>query len=131
MLDSLLKRDPYTKYADNIFELCASGILHGYIAGHSFSDGYYILRKYFSDEERRKVLLKVCSIVSVVGIDGRKIVNALKRSDFSDFEDCLQSECALECGADYIVTRNVKDYALGGVKPITAEDFLKKFDKQP
>lgn len=102
----------------------------GYIAAHSLTNAYFILGKYKPDEKRRAMLLKVCEIVSVVGIDESKIINALKWGGFSDFEDCLQSECAAACGADYIITRNIKVFAQSSVPPITAEDFIKLIDKQ-
>lgn len=130
MIDLIAVRDPFFRFAKPIFELCDQKKLEGYVAAHSLTNAYYILRKYRSDAERRAMLLKVCEIVSVVGIGRSKIVNSLKRSEFSDFEDCLQMECAVECGADYIITRNIKDFAQSSVPPITAEDFIKLIDKQ-
>ena len=46
--------------------------------------------------------------------------------DFSDFEDCLQMECAKSYEADYIVTRNVSDYETSEIKAITPKDYLKE-----
>ena len=40
--------------------------------------------------------------------DNTKILGADR---FRDFEDCLQTECALATNAEYIVTRNKKDFA--------------------
>lgn len=45
--------------------------------------------------------------------------------DFSDFEDCLQMECARDYGAKYIVTRNIADYEKSEIKAISPSDFLK------
>jgi hypothetical protein len=44
---------------------------------------------------------------------------------FDDIEDCLQAECAVLVNADYIVTRNIKDYTHSAVPVILPEDFLK------
>ena len=44
--------------------------------------------------------------------------------DFSDFEDCLQMECARDYGAKYIVTRNIADYEKSEIKAISPSDFL-------
>ena len=76
------------------------------------------------------MLINICKFMDIVGIDNEKILRSLKNYDFKDFEDCLQTECAVECNADYIITRNIKDFALSSVPPITAEDFLKLIDKQ-
>ena len=43
-------------------------------------------------------------------LNEKKIVAALENNAFSDFEDGLQEECAVESMADYIVTRNPADF---------------------
>ena len=40
------------------------------------------------------------------------------QEDVSDFEDFLQEECAFAISADYIVTRNTKDFASSRVPAI-------------
>lgn len=42
----------------------------------------------------------------------------------ADFEDCLQDECATSVCADYIITRNIKDFEQAQVKAILPEKFL-------
>ena len=44
--------------------------------------------------------------------------------EFSDFEDCLQMECAKSYGAEYIVTRNVSDYSVSDIKAILPSEYL-------
>lgn len=88
------------------------------------SNIFYILRKDMPEDQRREILLRLCRILQVVGIDQMKIVSALNKRDFSDFEDCLQVECAAAMQADYIITRNVKDFTRSNITPITAEAFL-------
>jgi hypothetical protein len=50
---------------------------------------------------------------------------AAENEDFSDFEDCLQEECAVEVMADYIVTRNPGDYKTSRIKVIEPGEFVK------
>lgn len=125
ILDNLLERAPDTECADRIFDLCSSERLKGYVAAHSILNAYYIMRKHFPDEERRRALLDICKMVLIVGADERMIVDALKYDDFRDFEDCVVAKCAESCKADYIITRNVKDFANSSVKAITPDDFLR------
>ena len=42
----------------------------------------------------------LCTIFDVEGIDKAKLLSGLANEDFSDFEDCLQMECAKSYGAD-------------------------------
>ena len=107
LLDYILLREPFTQDAQKIIELCQNEILHGAPAAQSVADMFYILRKNISVEERRKILLCLCNIFHVESVDKVKLTRALMNQDFSDFEDCLQSECAAAFKADYIITRNV------------------------
>lgn len=125
ILDYISKRRKYYDDVRAIMETCRSGINKGYVAAHSVTDVFYILRKEYSDDERRTLLSLYLDLVDVVGIDRGKIISAICRKDFHDFEDCLQDECAFACGADYIVTRNTKDFEQSKVKAISPSDFLK------
>ena len=86
---------------------------------------FYILRKDYSEKERREVLLNLCKIFDVEGIDKVKLTLGLINKNFLDFEDCLQMECAKSYGADYIVTRNVSDYVTSEVKAVYPKDYLR------
>lgn len=60
--------------------------------------------------ELRKMLKKLLSFLSVVGIDYEKLISAINNLRFDDIEDCLQSVCAVNCGTEYIITRNLEDF---------------------
>ena len=127
LADVLLGRDPYYDIAYNILTLCANKKVYGYIAAHSIPNLFYILRKSMTKEERRAALKDICRIVKVEGIDSFKIISALDNEDFSDFEDCLQEECAAAVSADYIVTRNTKDFISSRIPAILPDEFLERY----
>ena len=89
--------------------------LSGCIAAHTVPNIFYILRKEYTVEERREILFALCQLFNISGINADIIRNALKNNEFSDFEDCLQMECAKEYHADYIVTRNTADFAASNI----------------
>ena len=127
LADVLLGRDPYYDIAYSILTLCADKKVYGYMAAHSIPNLFYILRKSMTEEERREALKDICQIVKVEGIDSFKIISALDNVDFVDFEDCLQEECAVAVSADYIVTRNTKDFAASRIPVILPDQFLEKY----
>ncbi|MBR4183152.1 MAG: PIN domain-containing protein [Lachnospiraceae bacterium] len=129
MLDFLTERESFFGEADKIMQMCKKKEIAGAVAAHSIMNSFFILRKSFSVNDRREMLRDYMKLVTVVGIDGIIIDRALQREDFSDVEDCLQDECALEFGADYIVTRNISDYKHSKVKAITPDEFLNKMSK--
>lgn len=125
LLDYLLTREPFYNEAAQIVLACADGKIRGCIAAHSISNMFFILRKDYNVKERREILLSLCSIFDIEGIDEDKLLAGLQNEDFSDFEDCLQMECAKRYGAEYIVTRNTDDYRMSEIKAILPEDYLR------
>lgn len=125
LLDYLLCREPYTSAAEKIVLACKSGKITGCIAAHSVSNIFFILRKNFTIQERRSLLESLCELFEVECIDKAKIMNAIADESFSDFEDCLQKECAEAFKADYIVTRNCADFKSSRIPCIGPEELCK------
>ena len=112
LLDYLLEREPFFEDAKQVILSCTDGKTKGCIAAHSISNMFFILRKDYNARERREIL------------DKEKLLSGLANEDFSDFEDCLQMECAKSYGAEYIVTRNVSDYAASEIKAVLPSEYL-------
>jgi predicted nucleic acid-binding protein len=125
LLDFLNRRVPNNVYADKIIKLCSDGIIKGCIASISIPNIFYIMRKDLPLKELRDLVLGLCDIVDIVGFGKQEIIASLLNEDFSDFEDCLQAECAKYANADYIITRNSSDFANSLIPAILPYDFLK------
>lgn len=126
ILDILQKRMPFYEASDKILSYCASGKIKGYIALHSISNIFYVLRKQLSPEDRRRLLLGILDFLQIANATHEGVCRALMRNDFSDFEDCLQDECARRAFANYIVTRNIADFSASNIPAITPADFIKQ-----
>lgn len=129
LLDVLQGRKPFLQESGEVIRLCGERSVKGYMAPHSVSNIFFIMRKNCSGEQRRLLLKGLLKIIRVGGINHESVVEALKREEFSDFEDCLQDECAKGIGADYIITRNIKDFEQSIVPAITPEQFLKIMER--
>jgi predicted nucleic acid-binding protein len=128
ILDHLISRAPYGDIAGTIFQYCFQGKCSGYVAAHSITNIFYILRKQFSPAERKRLLLGLCDFIEVVGVQKLQLIDALNNETFGDLEDCLQTECAKAVNADYIITRNINDFTYSSIPVILPEDFLKKME---
>ena len=117
------RNDKYLNESIKIVEFCALGKLNGYIAFHTLSTLWYVLRKK-PDKKRRYYLRDICKIFSVASASQTEIVDAIEKESFSDFEDCLQDKCAKEVGADYIITVNEKDFTNSEIEAINPCEFL-------
>ena len=117
------REDQYLQQSIQIVELCARGEITGYIAFHTLSTLWYVLRKK-NDRERRENLRDICMIFNVASASQSEILDAIEKDLFADFEDCLQDKCAKEVGANYIITVNEKDFAHSEVTALNPIDFL-------
>ena len=123
LLDYLLYRKGYDD-AEQVLQECVQFKIEGYVAAHSIPNIFFILRKVYTEDERRDILANLTSFLSVAEINHEMIVSALTRREFCDFEDCLQDECASIVGADFIVSQNIKDYVNSRVPAISPKDFI-------
>ena len=125
MIDALTNRDGRSGFSATVFDLCAKQVIDGYVALHSISNMYYILRKQYSDAERRTILKRYNEILKVAEVGNDVVDTAINNTAISDYEDALQYACAETVGADYIVTRNIKDYGKAEIRAISPEELLK------
>ena len=68
-------------------------------------------------------LSRLINLVNVVPVDRNVIAHALEL-EWVDFEDAVQYSVALENGADYIVTRDSRGYALSAIPVVSARDIV-------
>lgn len=125
IMDFLCKRPAFFENANTIIKMCADKQIEGVLAGHTLPTIFYLLRKDIPDvQQRRNILLGLCSIFEIGGINKSVIQKALKDISFDDFEDCIQNVCAEESFADYIITRNKPDFEGSKITVLTPAEFL-------
>lgn len=124
IIDVLQYRSPFDADARQVLTLCAQKKITGILAAHTIPTLFYVMRKFYDQQLLRKTLANLCNIFMVSATTEQKILNALNNISFSDFEDSLQEECALEFQADYIITRNTKDFKNSRIKVLSPPDFI-------
>lgn len=127
LMDVLVGREPFLRDSRYVVAICKERKAQGFLAAHTMTNLFYILRKYYAAEECRDILLDLLDIFSIMAIDGEKIKTALRNTRFKDFEDCLQMECGQEAAVDYIVTRNTKDFANSEIPCLTPNEACAMF----
>ncbi|NYE58423.1 PIN domain-containing protein [Carboxydothermus ferrireducens] len=127
ILDVLGKREPFFQYSTSILMLAAKNKISASITANSLTDLHYLLKKYLKNNEQVKNALK--SLIDILDIVDITKNDCLKAFDLpmDDYEDALLAFCAKRVKADYIITRNIKDFLNSPVNPITPEDFISRF----
>jgi len=120
--DALLRREPFYLPAINLLDLAHEGQIELCVSSVAFVNVNYFLLK-ASLTNRIELLLRLRSIMPVINVN-ESIIDLGLKSTFSDFEDAVQYYAAVSAKADYIITRNTKDYTHSAIPVLTAEQFL-------
>lgn len=123
ILDVMCNRKEFVEDSLKVFKYCEVQKLKGYISALSIPNIVYIMRKQLDREQIKGVLATLTSLFSVIDLKESDLIKAAEMN-FSDYEDAVQAVSADRIKADYIVTRNVKDYKNSRVSAVTPTDLF-------
>jgi len=122
LLDVALAREPWGQTSRALLNFCQLGGATCSIAWHSLSNAYYYIARE-KELDARAFIAGLLRFVQIVPTGNQDMAVALEQ-DMADLEDAMQVAAALACGADRIVTRNVKHYRRSAVPAVTPAGFL-------
>lgn len=125
LVDYLAHRGDFFEEATMIVSLAINKKIKLYAASMSFATASYLMAKHYHNDSAAIKLaisnfIKYCHVTVV----DRSTVETSVSSAFDDFEDGMQNACAMECKADYIVTRNVDDFTASSLNVVEPSQFL-------
>jgi len=123
LLAVLQNREPHVKASSIIWKLCETGQTKGCVSALTFANMVYVMRKELSPEKIEEVLRTLSLIFDFVDLSASDLSRAAQMK-WDDFEDALQSVTAERIHADYIVTRNVKDFTKSRVVAFTPSELI-------
>jgi predicted nucleic acid-binding protein len=124
ILDYVLKREPFAADALACLDRLIISKAKVWLTASTITDIYYVTRRALHDPEKAKeVVAKLLNAFQIAGVDKADCLKALDNG-ISDYEDALVTVCAKKAKADYIITRNIKDFEKSAVKAITPRGFL-------
>jgi predicted nucleic acid-binding protein len=123
VLDVLLDRKPFVRDSSLIWKLCETDQAKGYISTLTFANMMYIMRKELSAEKIEEVFRKLKLIFEIADFSTSVLEKAVEMK-WTDFEDAVQSATAEQIHADYIITRNVRDFTKSKVMAFSPSELL-------
>lgn len=123
ILDVLLNRPDYVKDSAMIWKLCETEQMKGYVSTLTFANLFYIMRKQLDPEKIEDVFHKLNLIFEFADFSVSDLTHAADLN-WKDFEDAVQSVIAERIHADYIITRNVRDFSKSRVMAFTPPELL-------
>ncbi len=125
IIDVLANREGFSEPASQLFKLCEVGKVQGMIYALSIANIVYIMRKELDREQIKDVIAKLSAIFTIVDVKSDDFKKAVELP-MDDFEDALQSVCATRLKADFIVTRNLKDFKSSKVMAIKPSELIER-----
>ena len=129
VIDHIDRREPLYELSRRVCLLGVVGEANTYISVNMLTDLYYLLRKDYGSQGAQDLIENNLSFLQLIGISAEDAQKALA-ARWGDFEDCLVARCAEKIKADYIVTRNVKDFRSSSVEAVTPEELFDRLEKQ-
>ncbi len=125
ILDVLCKRTNFVETSSRIWKLCETEQIDGCISAVSIPNIVYILRKELTPEKTCQMIHQIMMIFDVIELKASDLKKAAEMLA-SDFEDALQMCCASRVKADYIVTRNIRDFKGSPIPALKPSELLER-----
>jgi predicted nucleic acid-binding protein len=122
-MDFLFKRQGHENIVE-MFKFCMKGNIKGFICAHEITTLCYFLDKAEKDKSKiKKVISGLMKRFIVIEIN-EELLNKALNSEIDDFEDAVIEVSAIDRNADYIITRNTKDFKKSVIPAKTPEELL-------
>ena len=126
IIDFFLRREPFYRNAETILQKIGDKKVEGYISASTVTDIFYLLRKAKGNLAATNCILKLIQIIEILGVDKQTIIDALQLN-WTDFEDAVQAQVAIENEVDVIVTRDTKHFQrIKKIKVLTPKEFIEE-----
>jgi predicted nucleic acid-binding protein len=125
LLDVLQNRTEFVDASSMIWKLCETRKVTGFVSTLTFANLVYILRKELSSEKIEELFRTLSLIFEFSDFTSSDLMKAAALN-WNDFEDAIQSVIAERVHADYIITRNVRDFSKSNIIAFTPSELLSR-----
>jgi PIN domain-containing protein len=115
-------RQPHYAASNQVMKLARRGEFLAAVASHSVANGFYVYGRPFTSFLCERFL----DDVEVCCADAH-LTRWCLRLGLPDLEDALQAGAAMAWKAQFIITRNTRDFRQSTIPAITPGDFLHRF----
>ena len=123
LIDVALDRAPHVDAAAELLDYLEHVPRRAFVAWHTLSNFYYLVRPARGGAAAKDSIEGLIRFVTVAPTDTEALRYATSLR-MRDFEDAMQVAAARACGAEFIVTRNTKDFRQSPIAAKTPAEAL-------
>lgn len=123
ILDVLCNRPNFVEASSKVWKFCEVHKIDGYISALSIPNIVFILRKELTPQRTQQLIQQITMIFEVIDLKAADLKNAAEMYS-SDYEDAIQMCQAKRLEADFIVTRNIRDFKDSKVLALKPSELL-------
>ena len=123
ILDTLQRRETHFLNSARVLAYAETGQIDGFVAAHSWTTLFYLYAKDQSTNQAHVKLTELLQFLSVATVD-QNIIEQSLNLPYQDFEDAVQMMAAVQAGADFLVTRNIRDFKEGPLPVLQPSELL-------
>lgn len=124
LIDVVMNRAIFVENSSKVLQMGLDGDCELWASDLTMVTVSFYAKKNRTSEQLYEVMRELRSIIQVASTGAAAIDWALQQG-FHDFEDAVQYYAASHCGAEYIITRNERDYPYSEIPVISPLEFLR------
>jgi predicted nucleic acid-binding protein len=110
LLDALLAREPFVADAAFLLKRVEAAQIEGFMSATTVTDVHYLVgRQTKSAKTAIKAVAHLLELMEICPVN-REVLEQAISLDLPDFEDAVQVACAITCGLDTIITRDLNGF---------------------
>jgi hypothetical protein len=123
VLDVVQNRQPHYPDSAEVLSRARTGDITALVPSHAVTTLYYVLAKAAGDTTADRTVDWLLTHFDI-GVADKAIFRRARQMSLADFEDAVVAGVAETAHCDYVVRRNVQDFAGSPVPAISPTDFL-------
>jgi predicted nucleic acid-binding protein len=123
VLDVLVARDPFVRDSKAALQLTVEGTVIGLVAAHTVTTLHYLIGRQLGRNTAETAISELLTMFEIAPVDEDRLRHAIAFG-WADFEDAVQAACAEAANAEYLVTRNKRDFKKAHLDVITPAEFV-------
>ncbi len=123
VLDVVQNRQPHYQDSAEVLSRARTGEIEAVLPSHAVTTLYYVIARSAGSTKAGQTVDWLLTHFEV-GVADKTIFRRARQLSFADFEDAVVASVAEATRCDYVVTRNVPDFAGSPIPAMTPADFL-------